>query len=316
MAVQAQYPANVLLLDRAETERNNRDMDCPPPSLLDQSPVFFPSNEGNANSRKRRRELGTASIGVPMVFSAPPSGLQPPPAIIGLSQISSQAAPPTLVSTGLRLALDEQNQIQQPDSIISAFVSDELAAQINQQKDEMEQFLLAQREQLRRALIDRWHCQYRALLAVAEKSVNKRLREKEAEVELASRRAAELEDRLNRLQSESMAWQSKAMAEQAMAASLHAQLQRAAAAAEATAGEDRYGESPAEDAESAHVDPERTEAPCRACLACLRRPASVVLIPCRHLCLCPACDFAGAGAGESCPICGAVRSGSVHVFLS
>ncbi|KAI0509888.1 hypothetical protein KFK09_010488 [Dendrobium nobile] len=314
MAVQAQYPANVLLLDRAETDRSNEDMDFTPPSFLDQSPVFFSSNGGNANPRKRGREAASAAIGVPMVFSIPPAAVQPPTAVIGLSQPRSPVPTHTVVSTGLRLALDEQNQRQQSDSLLSAFVSEELAAQMNQQKDEIEQFLLAQREQLRRALIARRHHHYRALLLAAEKSVIKRLREKEAEVELASRRSAELEDRLTRLRSESMAWQSKAMAEQATAASLHAQLQRAAAAAAATAREDCYGESPADDAESVYVDPERAEAPWHACRACLRRPASMVLIPCRHLCLCPACDF--AAAGEGCPICGAVRTGSVQVFLS
>lgn len=100
---------------------------------------------GNANSRKRGRELATASIAVPMVFATSPAVVQPPPAMIGLSQLSSPPPPPpTLVSTGLRLAIDEQNLMHQPYSTTSAFVSEDLAPQINQQKDEIEQFLLAQ----------------------------------------------------------------------------------------------------------------------------------------------------------------------------
>lgn len=40
---------------------------------------------------------------------------------------------------------------------------------------------------------------------------------------------------------------------------------------------------------------------------------SVVVLPCRHLCLCEGCG--DAGAGQSCPVCDCVGSGSVGVFL-
>ncbi|KAG6477718.1 hypothetical protein ZIOFF_061148 [Zingiber officinale] len=111
--------------------------------------------------------------------------------------------------------------------------------------------------------------------------------------------------RLAHLRTESMAWQAKAMANQAKAATLHAQLQQAISAAATTpvqaAGETRRGGSTpsAEDAESAFVDPDRVD-PERACRLCGRREAAAVLLPCRHLCLCELCD-SGPTPVESCP---------------
>lgn len=320
-------------------------MDYPqaPPRFLDQSAVLL-SNGVNGNPRKRGRDAAAVPMAAPAqqnhpislfsLQSQPCSTPLPPPTLISLAQLQSQTPP--LVSTGLRLAFEDQQQHRQDQnqnqnqsnlflsssssssSHFSSFLSEELAAVINQQKDEIEQFLHAQGEQLRRALAERRQRHYRVLLGAAEESAARRLREKEAEVERAARRSAELEDRLARLRTESMAWQAKAIAEQATAASLHAQLQQAAAAAVAAAPpqgktEECGGESPAEDAESAHVDPDRVE-PVRLCRACRCRPLSVVLLPCRHLCLCSVCD--AAAAGKACPVCCCLRSGSVQVFLS
>ncbi|RWV90765.1 hypothetical protein GW17_00047003 [Ensete ventricosum] len=177
--------------------------------------------------------------------------------------------------------------------------------------------LLWKGEQLRRTLAEKHQKHYRVLLCAAEESAARRLREKELEVQRAQRRSTELEDRLACLRTESMAWQAKAMADQATALSLHAQLQHAASAAAAAAppmmGGGRNETPPAEEAGSAYVDPDRVE-PERSCRACRRRAASVVLLPCRHLCLCDACD--AATAAESCPVCRGVRTGCIQVCFS
>ncbi|XP_072963785.1 BOI-related E3 ubiquitin-protein ligase 1-like [Typha angustifolia] len=291
MAV-AQYPSNVLFLNRSE--KDSKEME------LNQT---FVSNGGSGNPRKRGRE---SAAEVAQMVAPPPQGYHV-----------------NLCSTGLRLEFEDQRQTQSLSNPIlsssssssSSFVfSDEIAAQINLQRVEIEKFLHAQGEQLRRTLAETRQRHYRALLCVAEEAAARRLRGKEAEVELAARRGAELEGRLARLRAESMTWQAKALSGQAAAAALHTQLQRAAAAA-AEPREELCGESaPADDAESAHVDPVRVE-PDRACRSCRFKPASVVVFPCRHLCLCEVCNVDSAG-DDFCPVCRCVRSGSVQVFLS
>lgn len=169
-------------------------------------------------------------------------------------------------------------------------------------------------------MADRLRRHNRAILVKADQSAARRLREKAAEAEREARRGAELEERLARLRGEAAAWQAKALSEQAAAVTLHAQLQQAAAAARASAEElAAAGDAgPAESSSSAYVDPRRTgpSSSDRACVGCRLRPASVVLLPCRHLSLCGECFAAGdAEAAMACPVCLCVRTGSVEAIL-
>ncbi|XP_020577445.1 uncharacterized protein LOC110022713 [Phalaenopsis equestris] len=221
MAVQAQYPANFLLHRRGETERSNKEMEANlPPPLLEQSLAYFSSNEGNVNLRKRGRESAMAApvaVASPQQQNTSVFSMQAPQRVFTHSLLGVAQLQP---STSLRLAFKDQNQSQnqrkQTDSILSLF-SKELATEINQQKLEIEQLLITQGEQLRREIADKRQHHYQMLLASVEKLFGDKLREKEAEVQLAARRTAELQDRLAHLRTESMAWQAKAIAEQTAA---------------------------------------------------------------------------------------------------
>ncbi|XWS62077.1 hypothetical protein CRYUN_Cryun07bG0180100 [Craigia yunnanensis] len=344
MAVQAQYPSNVLLLNRSGQEGHDFSLQQQAGGVvLDQSHMFFNNgsnnnniNNTNNNPRKRGREVAGAAITAPInSFSLQ----MQPPQLIDLSQLHQ----PNVVSTGLRLSFgDQQQNLQQnqnqsfqqqhhpqqqnlvsnPSDFLS-IVSDDLANQIKRQREELDHFLKAQGEELRRTLAEKRHRHCRALLGAAEESVARRLREKEAEVEKATRRNAELEARAAQLSVEAQVWQAKARAQEATAASLQAQLQQAIISGGASMTQDsRRGEEgqkcaggvegQAEDAESAYVDPERVAASGPACKACRTRVAAVVLLPCRHLCLCTECDR----VAQACPLCLTVRTSSVEVFLS
>lgn len=100
------------------------------------------------NRRKRgREELPYAAVAAPpqqdqqLYFS-----VQLPPMLEPFPLQSETPSP--IVSTGLHLALADQenNQIKrgQPDSVIPAYFSEELAAQINTDKNEIDQYLIAQ----------------------------------------------------------------------------------------------------------------------------------------------------------------------------
>jgi E3 ubiquitin-protein ligase BOI-like protein len=148
------------------------------------------------------------------------------------------------------------------------------------------------------------------------------VREKEVEASMAARRGDELDERLARLRAEAAAWQAKAMSDQSTAAALHAQLQQAAAAAQARSGKatEQDDNVAADDAESGFIDTDRVvevvapplDRPCRACRL---RPASTVLLPCRHLCVCEACEPA-VSASAACPVCRCPVTGTVQVFFS
>lgn len=144
-----------------------------------------------------------------------------------------------------------------------------------------------------------------------------RLKKKEEEVEKAARLNAELEARAAQLRVEAQEWQAKARAQEAAAASLQAQLQQAIIGGvhDRTSPEDDggYGGREADDAESVYVDPDRVVvAPGPSCRSCRRRVSAVVLLPCRHLCVCMECDR----LVDACPVCFTARESSVEVYLS
>lgn len=351
-AVVSRVPLLPGVCRRGEPERKEMDMSRPT-QLAGVSPaaVYFSSAGASGNRRKRAREA-----------MAPPAAakeeyvdlftLQSTTSFANVTQhfqnqnrVSSSPPPAAaatttaLVSTGLRLAFNEQQQqLQQQQleskqmssdglrysspSLVASF-SDEFAALVKQNDEEIDRFIREQGEQLRRAMTDRLRHQNRAILLKADQSAARQLRAKAAEAEREARRGAELEERLARLRGEAAAWQAKALSEQAAAVTLHAQLQQAAAAAAAArASVERLGgdAGPAESSCSAHVDPRRRAGSCsssdRSCVGCRLRTASMVLLPCRHLSLCGECFAAGdADAAMACPVCLCVRTGSVEAIL-
>ncbi|GFZ15407.1 SBP (S-ribonuclease binding protein) family protein [Actinidia rufa] len=322
MAVQAQYPSNALFLNRSVQDGKNphgNDYSLQPQldrgGFHDQSHLIFTNGVGT-NSRKRGRELTeTASSINPSSFQSQPHQL------IDLSQLHTSQQ--NVVSTGLRLAFGEQQQqLQQQQqtlspqsSVLFSLLSEDFATQIRQQRDEIDQFLRAQGEHLRRTLAEKRQKHYHALLGAAEESVTRRLREKEAEAEKAARRNAELEATAARLSAEAQGWLSAARAHEATAAALQARLQQAMISGGGwkECGEEVAGGGEAEDCASAYVDPDRVEvASGPSCKVCRKRVASVVLLPCRHLCLCTEC----VPLAQACPLCLTFIESSVEVFFS
>lgn len=249
--------------------------------------------------------------------------------LIDLSQLQNHHHHPNVVSTGLRLSFGDQNQqhlqqqqqqqIQQHHPSLLSLLSEGFSLQLKQQSDELNYFLNAQGEQLKRKLAENRERHYHVLLGSAEEAVARRIREKEAEVEQVARRNAELEARATQLRAEAQAWQAKAQAQQAQAASLQTQIHQAITLT--GSAQQQHREMPglkcaggdAEDSESVYVDPvsERRVNP-PSCKLCRSRAASVVLLPCRHLCVCTECN----DVIQACPVCLSLRSASVEVFLS
>ncbi|KAL6642663.1 hypothetical protein ACP70R_020844 [Stipagrostis hirtigluma subsp. patula] len=286
--------------------------------------LFLDFSHGDCGGgRKRQREADAAAM-APQLFSLQPEAQEPK--VIRLAQLQKRPA------TGLRLDFDEGSEyVSSTSSASPCLFSDELAAQRDQHKNEMDRLIQEHAEKLRRSLADARLRHYRSLLGAAELAAARQLREKEAEASEAARRGAELEERVARLRAEASAWQAKALADQSTAAALHAQLQQAAAAAQARCkAEEDNAAGAADDAESCFVDLDRVvevAAPlpppaARPCRTCRMRAASAVLLPCRHLCVCAGCEpavtstVACAGVAPACPMCRGAVTGTVQVFFS
>lgn len=246
----------------------------------------FNSTASNS-TQKRRREISTA-----------PFPFQQNAQLIDRSQLHYHQG----ISTGFRLSFSDKYQQQK-----SLFhTSDEFAAQIKRQREEIDQLVHTKGEQLRETLSKMRRRHYQAVISAAEAAVGRRLGEKEAEAERATRRNAELEAHVAQLTMEAQIWRAKARTHESTTAALQAQLQQAIVSG---SGEDRLA---AEDADSAYIDPDRTLLAGPSCKACRRQVATVVVLPCRHLSVCIGCD----GAIIACPVCFCSRNSSVEVSLS
>ncbi|TMW84680.1 hypothetical protein EJD97_024653, partial [Solanum chilense] len=327
-AVQAQYPSNVLFLNRSVQEGksqigNNYSSLLQLQTQQQQSGVFGEESFLNptqmfnprveANSQKRGREQHTLATENPLM------SIQSQHQLINLTQFdNNNSSQINIVSTGLQLAFGDQLHQQHSVSHLSLHhqsSNDFLASHSKQQQHEIDHFLQLQGEQLRRTLEEKRKRHYHALIGAMEESTARRLKEKETEVEKAGRRNTELEARASQLIAEARAWQVKACEQEVTAATLQAQLQQAMVngGGMSTVEGDGGGGGEAEDAESVYVDPDRVvESTGRpSCKGCRKRFASVVLLPCRHLCLCIECDV----VAQSCPLCRSIRTSSVEVFI-
>ncbi|XP_074309210.1 BOI-related E3 ubiquitin-protein ligase 1-like [Silene latifolia] len=318
MAVQAQYPSNVLLLNRNVQESKNGGIG----GFLEESHTFFNNNGVGVNPRKRSREDATTKT-LNNSLNLPPKNQQQNNnnnnnQLINLSQLQNQNQQQKVVSTGLKLSFGEQKQQQiqhQHPPLISLF-SEELAFQFKQHNDELNYFLHAQGEQLKRTLAEKRQRHYCALLVTAKEEVARRLREKEIEVETTMRRNIKLQGRMAQINAEAHAWQTKAMDHEAQVASLKAQIQHVMVSGPQQQDSDRGGlqcAGDADDAGSTYVDPASGRGVnSSSCRACQIRGASVVLLPCRHMCVCVKCDK----IVQACPVCYSLRSASVEVYFT
>jgi E3 ubiquitin-protein ligase BOI-like protein len=118
-----------------------------------------------------------------------------------------------------------------------------------------------------------------------------------------------MEESLRQIGAEGEAWIGVAQSHETVAAGLRATLDQllqspcAGAACDAEDAQSCCFETPARDDAASNALP--------ACRACGQGGACVLVLPCRHLCLCRACD----ATVDTCPVCAATKNASLHVLL-
>ena len=147
-------------------------------------------------------------------------------------------------------------------------------------------------------------------LSVLEESVGKKLRQKEAEIDNMNRQNRELMEKLKQVSMESQTWHYKACFNESVVSVLKNNIKQAIAQG-SNHGREGCGDSEVDDAASSHgsgvaVQPEM------ACRVCRSGEISVLLLPCRHLCLCKDCG----GSVHTCPICQTTTTVVVPVIIS
>lgn len=158
-----------------------------------------------------------------------------------------------------------------------------------------------------------------SLLNTLEKGVSKKLHEKDIDIESITHKNKELEERIKQVTLEAQSWHYKAKYNESVANTLKSNIQQLLAQGTAH-GHEGFGDSEVDDALSSLKQPpgmmSSLENPdCLnlrlKCRCCKKKQVSILLFPCRHLCLCAECE----GFVEVCPICQVMKTASFPVNL-
>nr|GEV40486.1 hypothetical protein [Tanacetum cinerariifolium] len=188
---------------------------------------------------------------------------------------------------------------------------------------------LAITEKVRLEIEERRKRNSRRIMAAVEEGISKRLRAKEEEIMKIAKLNWALEEKVKSLCVENQIWRELAQTNEATANTLRNNLKQVLEQVIATNnnnnGATNYADADdvAEDAQScceSNNNQENVNDECsssgfntnRLCKKCGKDEACVLLLPCRHLCLCTGC-----GSSENvCPVCKSVKNISVHVNMS
>ncbi|KAL1554166.1 RING-type E3 ubiquitin transferase [Salvia divinorum] len=236
---------------------------------------------------------------------------------------------PTPVSPGLRLSNEKEERssyvTSTSENLTNAFpfglsLGNTVKHEIDRQMEELGQYIKLQEENILKGgrEINKRHTI--SLLNALEKGVSKKLHEKDIEIESINHKNKELEDRIKQVAMEAQSWHYKAKYNESMANALKSNIQQILAQGTAH-GHEGFGDSEVDDALSSLKQPpgmiSSSENPDHLnhhrlkCRCCKKKQVSILLFPCRHLCLCAECE----GFVEVCPICQVMKTASFPVKL-
>ncbi|XP_047938665.1 BOI-related E3 ubiquitin-protein ligase 1-like [Salvia hispanica] len=231
---------------------------------------------------------------------------------------------PNPVSTGLKLSYEEEernssvtsaceNMKTNVPSVLS--FGNSVKMEIDRQTEEFSRYIKLQEESVLKGVREINQRHSVSLLNALEKGVHRKLQEKELEIESMNRKNKELGDRIKQVAMEAQSWHYRAKYNESVVNVLKSNIQQLMEQGTAQAREGS-GDSEVDDAVSSsnhqRVIPNdsKNKHPPR-CRACNTKQVSVLILPCRHLCLCTDCE----GFIDVCPVCQVMKTASVHVYM-
>ncbi|KAA8527166.1 hypothetical protein F0562_008605 [Nyssa sinensis] len=222
------------------------------------------------------------------------------------------------------------------------FLGEDISLQIQQQHLEIDRFIVQHTEKVKLEIEERRKRHSRRIIEVMEEGIMKKLRAKEEEIEKIGKINWALEDRLKSLCIENQIWRELAQTNEATANALRSNLEQLLA--QVKVKDEQYHRSgPSLDDAAALMDDAESccgsnyggdedwrtlagsgeeknlvsndDGTCssnRWCRNCGKGESCVLLLPCRHLCLCTVCG----SSVHTCPICKSNKTASVHVNMS
>ncbi|GFZ21238.1 SBP (S-ribonuclease binding protein) family protein [Actinidia rufa] len=235
------------------------------------------------------------------------------------------------VSTGLRLSYDDDERNSSVTSASGSMTTappiilslgDNIRTELDRQKEELDHYIKIQEDTLVKGLRDIKQKHTASFLTAIEKGISQKLREKDAEIKNINQKNRELVERIKQAATDAQNWYYRAKYNESVANVLKSNLHQAISQGP-DQGREGFGDSEVDTAAS-YIDPSNylsrpggtgmatSSKYNMICRSCKSKEVSIMLMPCRHLCLCKDCDgFIGV-----CPICQVVKTASFQVYLS
>ncbi|XWS25598.1 hypothetical protein CRYUN_Cryun27aG0081500 [Craigia yunnanensis] len=226
------------------------------------------------------------------------------------------------VSTGLGLSLDNNNNnwiASSGDSALLSLIGDDIDHELQRQDAEIDKFLKVQGDQLRQSVLEKVQANQLKTISFLEEKVFQKLREKDAEVENMNKKNMELEERMEQLTMEAGAWQQRARYNENMIIALKFNLQQVCA--QSRDSKEGCGDSEVDDTASCcngraidfhSLCKENSDMKeLMTCKVCRVNEACMLLLPCKHLCLCKGCE----SKLSFCPLCQSSKFIGMEVFM-
>lgn len=222
------------------------------------------------------------------------------------------------VSTGLGLSLDNNRVASTGDSALLSLIGDDIDHELLQQDTEIDRFLKLQGDRLRHTILDKVQATQLQTISIVEDKVLEKLREKQVEVESINKKNMELEERMEQLVMEAGAWQQRARYNESMITTLKLNLQQVYA--QSKDSKEGCGDSEVDDTASCcdgraldfhFLCKENNMKEMMTCKACRANEVCMLLLPCKHLCLCKDCE----SKLSFCPVCRSSKFLGMEVYM-
>ncbi|RDX62256.1 putative BOI-related E3 ubiquitin-protein ligase 3, partial [Mucuna pruriens] len=223
-----------------------------------------------------------------------------------------------------------------------SFLGQDVSLQIQQQQLDIERLIMQRMEKVRVEIDEKRRRQARRIIEAIEAGVMKKLKAKEEEIEKIGKLNWSLEERVKSLCMENQIWRELAQTNEATANALRTNLEQVlaqrggmvvdddggatvCAAVEVDDVQSCCGSTTDEDVEEEgwrtlvgcfevkdKDECDETNGMGRLCRSCGKEESCVLILPCRHLCLCTVCG----STLHICPLCKSFKTASVHVNMS
>ncbi|KAG8390903.1 hypothetical protein BUALT_Bualt01G0131900 [Buddleja alternifolia] len=212
------------------------------------------------------------------------------------------------VSTGLGLSLENPRLTSSGDSALLGLLGDALDRELQRQDADIDRYLKLQGDRLRQAIAEKFQASQLQTISYVEDKVLQKLREKEAEVEDINKKNMELELRMEQFALEANAWQQRAKYSENTINTLRLNLQQVYV--QSRDSKEGCGDSEIDDTASCSKNRyEMKES--MMCKVCGVNEVCMLLLPCKHLCLCKECE----SKFSLCPVCQSSKYIGMEVYM-